>query len=55
MDDKINERALDERLEELERAKTWSPRVVSRLESFIRTEDDFHLFRINPLSFAADR
>jgi class 3 adenylate cyclase len=55
MDHKINERALDERLEELERARQWSPRVVSRLESFIRTEDDFHLFRINPLHFAADR
>jgi len=55
MDHKINESALDERLEELERAKKWSPRVVSRLESFIRTEDDFQMFRINPLRFAADR
>jgi class 3 adenylate cyclase len=55
MNHKIDERALDERLEELERAKQWSPRVISRLESFIRTEDDFQLFRINPLHFAADR
>jgi class 3 adenylate cyclase len=55
MDHKINERELDDRLEELERAKKWSPRVVSRLESFIRTEDDFQLFRINPLRFAADK
>jgi class 3 adenylate cyclase len=55
MEHKINERALDERLEELERAKQWNPRVVSRLESFIRTEDDYELFRINPLHFAADR
>jgi class 3 adenylate cyclase len=55
MDIRINERELDERLEELERAKKWSPRVVSRLESFIRSEDDFQLFRINPLRFAADK
>jgi class 3 adenylate cyclase len=55
MDYRINEKALDERLEELERAKKWSPRVVSRLESFIRTEDDFQMYRINPLRFAVDR
>jgi class 3 adenylate cyclase len=55
MDYKIDEKVLDERLEELERARQWNPRVVSRLESFIRTEDDFHLFRINPIRFAADR
>ncbi|MEE9166391.1 MAG: DUF5939 domain-containing protein, partial [Candidatus Neomarinimicrobiota bacterium] len=51
----INEDNLEERLEELERARSWSPRVVAKLESFIRSEDDFLLFRINPIQFAKDK
>jgi class 3 adenylate cyclase len=49
----VDERALDERLARLEGARPWSPRVVSRLEALIRTNDDAALFRINPFTFAS--
>ena len=45
----VDERMLDERLARLEAARPWSPRVVSRLEALIRTDDDAALFRVNPL------
>ncbi|MGH6913210.1 MAG: DUF5939 domain-containing protein, partial [Geminicoccales bacterium] len=48
----VDERTLDERLARLEAARPWSPRVVSRLEALIRTDDDAALFRINPFAFA---
>jgi class 3 adenylate cyclase len=51
----VNESLLDERLAALEKVRTWSPRLVSRLESHIRSADDRALFRINPFSFAKER
>lgn len=51
----VNEDLLDERLARLEKAKAWSPRVISKLESHIRAGDEDALFRINPLRFAADK
>jgi Family of unknown function (DUF5939) len=51
----IDESALEERLSKLEAAKTWSPRVVSRLETLIRSAPDEAVFRINPIRFAAER
>ena len=51
----VDERALDERLARLEAARPWSPRVVSRLEALIRTDDDTALFRVNPFTFASER
>jgi class 3 adenylate cyclase len=51
----INEGLLDEKLTELEQAKNWSPRVISRLETTIRTADDYDLFRLNPIRFATDK
>jgi class 3 adenylate cyclase len=50
-----DERALDARLAQLEAARAWSPRVVSRLESLIRAGEDDELFRVNPLAFASQR
>ncbi len=49
----VDERTLDERLARLEAARPWSPRVVSRLEALLRTNDDAALFRINPFAFAS--
>ncbi len=43
---------LENRLTALEAARPWSPRVVSKLESLVRSGDDYDLFRINPLLFA---
>ena len=51
----VDERALDERLARLEAARSWSPRIVSRLEALIRTDDDHALFRVNPFTFARER
>jgi class 3 adenylate cyclase len=51
----LNEQALDEKLSELEQARQWSPRVISKLETLIRTGSDLDLFRINPIQYAADR
>jgi class 3 adenylate cyclase len=51
----INEAGLEQALTRLEQARTWSPRVVSRLETLIRTAEDLGLFRINPIQYAADR
>jgi class 3 adenylate cyclase len=51
----INEKSLEERLTALEAAKSWSPRVISRLETLLRSGDDAALFRINPIRFAADK
>src|SRR6478672_5110243 len=51
----VNEQRLDERLALLEKARTWSPRLISKLESHIRTADDRALYRINPFTFAKER
>ena len=52
---KINEELLDEKLEILETAHKWSPRIISKLETFIRTAEDYDLYKVNPISFANDR
>jgi len=51
----VDERMLDERLAQLEAARPWTPRIVSRLEALIRADDDAALFRINPFTFASQR
>jgi len=51
----IDERALEDRLTALEAAKAWSPRVVSRLETLLRSDAEEALFRINPIRFATER
>ena len=55
MDPKVNEDALEDGLSKLERARSWSPRVVSKLEHDIRSAEDAGLFRMNPLQWATDR
>lgn len=55
MAETVNEKVLDERLAALERARTWSPRVVSKLETLLRSADDFELHDLNPLQFAAEK
>ena len=46
---------LDEQLTRLERARPWSARVISKLETFIRSAPDFDLFRVNPVQYALER
>jgi class 3 adenylate cyclase len=52
---KIDEQALEEKLAGLEAARPWTPRVVSKLEALLRSPDDFALFKVNPLRFAAEK
>ena len=51
----VSEDLLDDRLAKLETARSWSPRLLSRLETHIRSADDDALFRINPFTFARER
>jgi hypothetical protein len=51
----IDEKKLEERLVALEAAKSWSPRVVSRLEMLLRSGTDEALYRINPIHFATEK
>ena len=49
----INESVLKERLSELGSARSLNPRILSELESFVRTADDYDLFRINPIQYGS--
>jgi class 3 adenylate cyclase len=51
----IDERLLESRMTQIEQARAWSPRVISRFETFIRSGDEVALHRANPLAFARDR
>jgi class 3 adenylate cyclase len=51
----VQERLLESRMTEIEQARSWSPRVISKLETLIRGGDDLALYRVNPLAFARDR
>ncbi|MGE0550684.1 MAG: DUF5939 domain-containing protein [Kofleriaceae bacterium] len=51
----LNEALLDTKLAELEQLRSWSPRLVSKLESFLRSDDEWLLFRANPYTFAGER
>lgn len=51
----VQERLLESKMTEVEQARPWSPRVISKFETLIRSGDDLSLYRINPLAFARDR
>jgi len=51
----IREHLLESKMTEIEQARIWSPRVISRFETLVRSGDDLSLYRINPLAFARDR
>jgi len=51
----LDEALLDDLLGKLESVRSWSPRVISKLESLIRADDDYALFRINPIQFATEK
>ena len=52
---RIDERLLESRMTRIEQARSWSPRVISKLEALIRSGDDLSLYRVNPLAFARAR
>ena len=51
---RLKEKVLAEKMETVRKAKNISPKVLEKLEALIRAGDDFSLFRINPIRFAAD-
>ena len=51
----VHERLLESKMTEIEQARSWSPRVISKFETLIRSGDDLSLYRVNPLAFARDR
>ncbi len=52
---KVNEQQLDKQLSQLEQARPWSPRAMSKLETFIRSAPDVDLFRVNPVQYGWER
>ena len=51
----VDDRLLEGKMTEIEQARAWSPRVISKFETLIRSGDDQSLYRVNPLAFARDR
>jgi class 3 adenylate cyclase len=51
----MNAKVLEEKLTALEKARTWTPRVISKLEALINDPDDFALLRVNPIRFGTDK
>ena len=51
----LDERLLESKMTEIEQARSWSPRVVSKFENLLRSGDELELYRVNPLAFARDR
>ena len=51
----IDEKLLEEILTDLEKARSWTPRTIAKLESLIHAEDEFALFRIDPIRFADEK
>jgi hypothetical protein len=47
----VNESLLSQRLGALGSARSWAPNVLAKLERFIRTADDYDLFRVNPIQY----
>jgi len=51
----LNAQQLDAKLELLEQERTWSPRLISKLEAFISSAPDVDLLRVNPIHYAQER
>jgi class 3 adenylate cyclase len=51
----IDERLLEIRMTQIEQARAWSPRVIAKFETLIRSGDEVSVYRANPLAFARDR
>ncbi|HSC47904.1 MAG TPA: DUF5939 domain-containing protein [Gammaproteobacteria bacterium] len=50
-----DEKLLEQKLAALEAVRAWSPRLISKLENTLRGADEYALFRVNPIKFAADK
>jgi class 3 adenylate cyclase len=50
----LDEKTLDEKLTQLEAMRTWSPRMIARLEALLRSEEERKVANVNPLEFARE-
>jgi class 3 adenylate cyclase len=55
MEINVNETLLEETLAQVEQARNWSPRLISKLEHTIRNGSDEELFRLNPILWAQEK
>jgi class 3 adenylate cyclase len=51
----VDEDFLDERLGKIEHVAPWSPRTLSKFENFIRSADDYQLFKVDPHEYAREK
>jgi class 3 adenylate cyclase len=51
----VDSTLLESRMTEIERVRSWSPRVIAKFETLIREGDEGSLYRVNPLAFARER
>jgi len=51
----IDERLLENKMTQIEQARAWSPRVISKFEALVRSGDELEVYRANPLRFGRDR
>src|ERR1700756_2203723 len=51
----IDERLLEIKMTQIEQVRAWSPRVISKFETLIRSGDEVSVYRANPMAFARDR
>lgn len=49
----VDDRILKQCLSELAAARHWESSVLTTLETFVRTADDYELFRVNPIRYAS--
>lgn len=52
---RVNDEVIEAALAVVEAARSWSPRLVSRLETLVRDGADRDLVRVSPLRFARER
>lgn len=46
---------LDNALAQLEGVRRWTPRTISKLEALIGSDDPWDVYRVDPLTFAAEK
>ena len=51
----MDERLLESKMTQIEQARAWSPRVISKFEALIRSGEEVSVYRANPLAFARDQ
>jgi class 3 adenylate cyclase len=51
----VDEVVLERALTELAQSRSWTPRLLAKLAQFVRTADDWALYRVNPLAWASEQ